>query len=61
MHFFLAKSRVLVPFSWPFFGRIEWNLPCIIIELYYSKNVQKEISLIKHSDFLFIQQNLKFL
>ena len=26
MLFFLAKSHVSVPFSWPFFCRIEWNL-----------------------------------
>ena len=30
--FFLAKIHVSVPFSWPFFGRINLNLLWIIIE-----------------------------
>ena len=32
LHFFLAESHVSVPFSWPFFTRIELNLLCIFIE-----------------------------
>ena len=30
--FFLAKSHVSVPFSWPFFGRIELNVLRTITE-----------------------------